>query len=75
MLKPVLSRLVDKVELRFGEGTWGKRKIRVVTACDAYVRTPFSFTTENRGDSILTIPNKPFWWLRATLPLKRVRTA
>ncbi|HEY3319254.1 MAG TPA: zinc ribbon domain-containing protein [Planctomycetota bacterium] len=54
-LKAVLSRLVEKVELRFGDGHWGKRRIRVITGCDAYLRLPFSFTTENRGDWICPV--------------------
>ncbi len=53
-LKPVLSQLVQKVELKFGDGLWGKRRIRVVTGCDAYLFTNFSFTTVSRGDRIRT---------------------
>ena len=49
-LKPVLSQLVQKVELKFGDGLWGKRRIRVVTGCDAYLFANFSFTTVSRGD-------------------------
>ena len=49
-LKPVLSQLVQKFELRFGDGLLGKRRIRVVTGCDAYLFENFSFTTGSRGN-------------------------
>ena len=56
-LKPVLSQLVQKVEMKFGDGLWGKRRIRVVTGCDAYLFANFSFTTVSRGDWRWTFPN------------------
>src|SRR5581483_7389644 len=51
-LKEVLSMLVQRIDLRFGNGYWGCRKIRMVTGCDVYLNVPASFTTGNRGDRI-----------------------
>ena len=49
-LKNVLSELVNRIELRFGDGLWGKRKVRVVTGCDVYLNAATSFTTVGRDD-------------------------
>lgn len=64
-LKEVLSTLVERIDLQFGDGYWGCRKIRMVTGCDVYLNVPASFTTGNRGDSRWTMPNEAYWWLSA----------
>lgn len=51
-LKAVLAKLVHKIELNFKEVPWGKRKTRVVTACNVQLYADFSFTREYRGDRI-----------------------
>jgi len=68
---PVKLHGKDNAEGRLVSPT--EAQAQTLTACAA--ESCISITKVGRGDWILTIPNKPFWWLRATLPLKRVRTA
>jgi site-specific DNA recombinase len=68
-LKAIMVKLVHRIELKFKEAPWGKRKTRVVTACNVQLYADFSFTREYRGDSRWTLLNEPFWWLSRAAPL------
>ena len=48
-LKAVLGELVNRVDLHFQEGLWGKRRIRVICGCDVHLN---SVTTDGRGGGI-----------------------
>jgi site-specific DNA recombinase len=49
-LKAVLSELIDRVELRFDWGLWGKRRVRLITDGSVYLRP--ILTTGYRGGGI-----------------------
>lgn len=68
-LKAVLSALVQKIELKFGNAQWGKRTVREVTGCEVSLHSATSFTTNGRGDSRCMTPNE-LWWLSARVLLK-----
>ena len=49
-LKSVLGALVERIDLKFDEGLWGNRKVRMVSGGSITLRT--TLTAEHRGDRI-----------------------
>ena len=50
-LKHAMFELIKRIELKFKDGFWGKRKVRMVAGGSITLRQQI-LTTENRGDRI-----------------------